>query len=46
MLKEASRVHEVVREEHFEVGVYAERDDLGVEGGRILDVLCHALACK
>ena len=37
--------HEVVVQKHLEVGVDAQRHDLGVVGGRLPDVLGHALAC-
>ena len=41
----AARVDKVVCEQHFEVGVDAQRHDLRVEGGRVADVFGHAFAC-
>ena len=35
----------IVREQHFEVGVHAQRHDLRVVGRRVADVLGHAFAC-
>ena len=37
--------HKVVVEEHFEVGVHTEGNNLCVVRGRLPDVLGHALSC-
>lgn len=39
-------VHEVVSQQHLEVGIHSQGHNLGVEGAGLPNILCHTLTCR